>query len=197
MDTFAAMALSSLPADKGVLYDEPRRQDSHIIDRMMLCRIVGVGVLFFFILTGLWQLLWHVNVDSVSELFTWDSVKVFFTEYARMDKIKTHLSGKELGIFFSIFVMLQFWNMFNAKAYMSGTSALSGIFRSHTFLFVVALILVGQWFIVTYGGTMFSVVPLSAKTWAKIIVGTSLVLVVPELLRTLAKVLRWLCRKFS
>ncbi|MBQ3153418.1 MAG: calcium-translocating P-type ATPase, PMCA-type [Bacteroidaceae bacterium] len=195
MDTFAAMALSSLPADKGVLYDKPRRQDSHIIDRMMLCRIVGVGVLFFFILTGLWQLLWHVNVDSVSELFTWDSVKMFFTEYAKMDKIKTHLSGKELGIFFSIFVMLQFWNLFNAKYFRTDRSLIQDIGSlfgnshkvkesySQGFVWILLVILLGQVFIVTFAGALFNVSPLSLSDWCWILLVTSPVLIVADVVR--------------
>ncbi len=197
MDTFAAMALSSLPADKGVLNAPPRKTDSHIIDRQMLKRIIGGGILFFFILAGLWQLLWHVNVDSVGELVSWDSVKIFFTEYARMDRIKTHLSGKELGIFFSIFVMLQFWNLFNAKYFRTDRSLIQDIGRLFTdpqkvkesysqgFIWIILVILLGQIFIVTFAGALFNVSPLSLSDWGWILLITSPVLFVADIVRFL------------
>lgn len=172
MDTFAAAALASLPPSWAVMKEKPRKSGEggdFIITRNMAWYIMGYAALFVAV-----QMLVLINYNS-------DGV----------------LSPYEMSSFFTIFVMLQFWNMFNAKAYMSGTSALSGLFRSPTFLFVVALILVGQWFIVTYGGTMFSVVPLSAETWVRIIVGTSFVLVVPELFRAFTKVFKWLGRKLT
>ena len=84
--------------------------------------------------------------------------------------------------------MLQFWNMFNAKAYMTGSSAFKGLGSNPAFLLVCALILVGQVLIVTFGGVMFNVVPLSVAVWLKITVSTSLVLVIPEVYRALKRV---------
>ena len=195
MDTFAAMALSSLPADKGVLFDKPRNPDSHIIDRRMLYRIIGVGLLFFLLLAGLWQLLWHTNIDSVKDLLTTDSLKLFFTGFSSMERIKNHLSGYELGVFFSIFVMLQFWNLFNAKYFRTGRSLIQDVVELFTnpkavketysagFLWIVLAILVGQVLIVTYGGTMFNVAPLSLADWGWILLITSPVLLVPDIVR--------------
>ena len=195
MDTFAAMALSSLPADKGVLFDKPRNPDSHIIDRRMLYRIIGVGLLFFLLLAGLWQLLWHTNIDSVKDLLTTDSLKLFFTGFSSMERIKNHLSGYELGVFFSIFVMLQFWNLFNAKYFRTGRSLIQDVVELFTnpkavketysagFLWIVLAILVGQFLIVTYGGTMFNVTPLSLADWGWILLITSPVLLVADIVR--------------
>ncbi len=195
MDTFAAMALSSLPADKGVLFDKPRKPNSHIINRQMLLRILGTGLLFFVILAGLWQLLWHIDINSVSDLVSLDSVKVFFTDFTNMTKIKAHLSSYELSLFFSIFVMLQFWNLFNAKYFHTNRSLLQdiiGIFTepqkvkesySMGFLWIVLVILVGQIFIVTYGGTMFSVAPLTLQDWGWILLITSPVLIIADVIR--------------
>lgn len=195
MDTFAAMALSSLPADKGVLFDKPRDPDSHIIDRRMLYRIIGVGLLFFLLLAGLWQLLWHTNIDSVKDLLTTDSLKLFFTGFSSMERIKNHLSGYELGVFFSIFVMLQFWNLFNAKYFRTGRSLIQDAVELFTnpkavketysagFLWIVLAILVGQILIVTYGGTMFNVAPLSLADWGWILLITSPVLLVADIVR--------------
>ena len=195
MDTFAAMALSSLPADKGVLFDKPRDPNSHIIDKRMLYRILGVGLLFFVLLAGLWQLLWHTNIDSVKDLLTTDSLKIFFTGFSSMERIKSHLSGYELGVFFSIFVMLQFWNLFNAKYFRTGRSLIQDVMELFTnpkavkesysagFLWIVFAILIGQILIVTYAGTMFNVAPLSLADWGWILLITSPVLLVADLVR--------------
>lgn len=195
MDTFAAMALSSLPADKTVLYDKPRNPNSHIIDRQMIKRILGAGLLFFIVLAGLWQLLWHTNISSVHDLISWDSLKLFITDFANMDKVKAHLSGYELGVFFSIFVMLQFWNLFNAKYFRTDRSLIQDIVGLFTnskkvkdsysagFLWIVLVILVGQILIVTYAGAMFNVSPLTLSDWGWILLITSPVLVVSDIVR--------------
>lgn len=195
MDTFAAMALSSLPADKTVLYDKPRNPNSHIIDRQMIKRILGAGLLFFIVLAGLWQLLWHTNISSVYDLISWDSFKLFITDFANMDKVKAHLSGYELGVFFSIFVMLQFWNLFNAKYFRTDRSLIQDIVGLLTnskkvkdsysagFLWIVLVILVGQILIVTYAGAMFNVAPLTLTDWGWILLITSPVLVVSDIAR--------------
>ena len=195
MDTFAAMALSSLPADKRVLNDKPRKPNSHIIDSQMLRRIVGVGFLFFVLLAGLWQLLWHTDIKSVSDLVTPDSVKAFFTGIFDMSSDKGHLSGYDHGVFFSIFVMLQFWNLFNAKYFRTGRSLIQDIFGLFTnpqqvkesysmgFVWILSVILLGQIVIVTYAGAMFNVAPLSLTDWGWILLITSPVLVVPDIFR--------------
>lgn len=195
MDTFAAMALSSLPADKRVLNDKPRDPNSHIIDRRMMRRILGTGLLFFVLLAGLWQLLWHTDIKSVGDLVTSDSVKVFFTGIFDMSSDKGYLSGYDHGVFFSIFVMLQFWNLFNAKYFRTGRSLVQdivGIFTepqkvkesySIGFLWILSVILLGQIIIVTYAGAMFNVSPLSLSDWGWILLLTSPVLVVPDIFR--------------
>ena len=93
------------------------------------------------------------------------------------------LSAHDLSWFFSFFVMLQFWNMFNAKAFMEGTSAFARLGESKSFLLVAAIILVGQYLIVTFGGEMFNVTPLPWKDWGIIIGSSSLVLWIGELIR--------------
>lgn len=202
MDTFAAMALSSLPADKTVLYDKPRKPNSHIIDKQMIYRILGVGLLFFVILAGLWQLLWHTDIKSVSGLLSFDSVRLFFTDFANMEKIKAHLSGYELGVFFSIFVMMQFWNLFNAKYFRTDRSLIqdiAGLFTntkkvkesySAGFLWIVLVILVGQIMIVTYAGSMFNVAPLTLSDWGWILLISSPVLIVPDVVRFVCNIVK-------
>ena len=186
MDTFAAMALSSLPADKGVLNEKPRNPDSHIINKPMMKTIFGTGMLFFIILAGLWQLLAHTNADSVIGLFNCTLV----------ESSKAYLSAYEHGLFFSIFVMLQFWNIFNAKYFKTNRSLLQDIMDllrgnsqsvketySMGFIWIALLIIAGQVIIVTFGGQMFTVAPLSLADWGWILLLTSPVLIVGDLMR--------------
>ncbi len=195
MDTFAAMALSSLPADKSVLFDKPRNPNSHIVDRKMMARIVGYGMVFFLFLVGLWQLLWHKNISSASDLISWSSLELFFTGFFDLSKAKAHLSPYELGIFFSTFVMMQFWNLFNAKYFRTKRSLtldIIDIFRcpskvresySSGFLWIAAVIVLGQVFIVNCVGEMFNVDSLSWNDWGLIILATSPVLIIADLVR--------------
>ena len=100
---------------------------------------------------------------------------------------KDGLTGYEQSEFFTFFVMLQFWNMFNAKAYMTGASAFKGLLDSYSFLLVCAVIIIGQVLIVTFGGTMFNVEPLTLNSWLVIIASTSVVLWVGEVIRLFSK----------
>ena len=202
MDTFAAMALSSLPADKRVLLDSPRKPDSHIINKGMLLRIIGVGSVFFLLLAGLWQLMWHTDAQTMGQLLNKDSLHIFFDRFADLSHVKEHLGGKELGIFFSIFVMLQFWNLFNAKYYRTGRSLIVDIADaisrkrplsesfSAGFFWISLVILVGQIIIVTFAGTMFSVERLEFRDWILIILITSPVLIVVDVFRTVKNLLK-------
>ncbi|MDL2221684.1 calcium-translocating P-type ATPase, PMCA-type [Parabacteroides sp. OttesenSCG-928-N08] len=161
MDTFAAAALASLPPNERVMKDKPRRSGKggdFIISRPMSYTIFGVGITFVAILIGI--LLYYQDLG---------------------------ITSYELSKFFTIFVMMQFWNMFNAKAFMEGKSAFANLRESKTFLFVALIILVGQYLIVTFGGEMFNVVPLSWRDWGEIIGGTSLVLWIGELSRLIQR----------
>ena len=162
MDTFAAGALASLPPNERVMKDKPRKSGpdgDFIISRPMTYRIFGVGIAFVAVLMGL---LLHFHASE-------------------------GLTPRDLSRFFSFFVMLQFWNMFNAKAFMEGRSAFADLKGSKSFLFVAALIIVGQILIVTFGGEMFNVVPLPLKDWAIIIASSSVVLWIGEIARLFQK----------
>ncbi len=184
MDTFAAMALSSLPADKRVLNERPRDPDSFIISGRMFRRILGMGLLFFAILIGLWQVLLHSDITSVRGLLS-----------PEMDMAKSGLTAYESGIFFSIFVLLQFWNLFNARYFHTGRSLLQeGVdffgnrprfkeYFSSAFLWILLVILIGQILIVTFAGPMFNAAPLSLQDWLWIILLTSPVLIVADMIR--------------
>ena len=202
MDTFAAMALSSLPADRKVLYDKPRDPHSHIINRKMLARIVGVGAIFFVMLAGLWQLLWHTDITCVKDLLKPENIRIFITGFADLSHSKAHLGGYELGIFFSVFVMLQFWNLFNAKYFRTDRSLLLDLVDlvgnpkkvkesySQGFILISLVIVAGQILIVSFAGKMFNVSPLQPADWLWIMLITSPVLFVADIARTLMNIIK-------
>ena len=202
MDTFAAMALSSLPADRKVLYDKPRDPHSHIINRKMLARIVGVGAIFFVMLAGLWQLLWHTDITCVKDLLKPENIRIFITGFADLSHSKAHLGGYELGIFFSVFVMLQFWNLFNAKYFRTDRSLILDLVDlvgnpkkvkesySQGFILISLVIVAGQILIVSFAGKMFNVSPLQPADWLWIMLITSPVLFVADIARTLMNIIR-------
>ncbi|MDE7159261.1 MAG: calcium-translocating P-type ATPase, PMCA-type [Muribaculaceae bacterium] len=175
MDTFAAMALASLPPSKSVMKEKPRSRRAFIISGAMKRSIVGVGGLFFLLLLGILYIFEHYDVKSILDIFR------FLPQSAEGPS----LTPVELSMFFTIFVFLQFWNMFNARAFETGRSAFH--FKGCSgFLTIAGAILLGQILIVTVGGQFFSVTPLSVVDWAVIIGATSLVLWIGELLRLLS-----------
>jgi Ca2+-transporting ATPase len=180
MDTFAALALASLPPNEKVMKDKPRKTTDYIISKPMAKGILGVGLIFVALLFGLIQYFKHANVASLSDFSVKDFAASFFNFGGGGE-----LTPYELSLFFTIFVMLQFWNMFNAKAFMSGKSAFATLSKCSGFLAIAVVILFGQWLIVTVGGEMFNVVPLKLADWGIIIGVTSLVLWIGEIRRLL------------
>lgn len=160
MDTFAAGALASLPPNTRVMDRKPRKSSDFIISRPMAQVILGVGVVFVVLLLGI--LYWFTNYDG-------------------------GLTDYKLSVFFTIFVMLQFWNLFNAKAFQTNGSAFKNLKDSRGFLLVALIILVGQVLIVQFGGEVFRTVPISFLDWMKIIGGTSVVLWIGEIVRFFKK----------
>ena len=161
MDTFAAMAMTTLPPSREVMQEKPRSRDAFIITPGMIRGIGIIGGLFF--------------VVTFALLY-------YFERIAGID-----IDNTELTIFFCIFVMLQWWNLFNARSLGSNHSAFHNLKGSLVFLFVLVSVLIGQWLIVTCGGKMFRTVPLSLTQWLWIIVGTSPVLWIGEVYRLIAR----------
>ncbi len=157
MDTLAAMALAALPPSREVMREKPRSQNAFIITRPMMRGIAVIGGLFFLIT---------------------------FAMLCYME-LGTGMDEWELTVFFTIFVMLQWWNLFNARSLGSNHSAFHRLWACGSFLMVLLTVLVGQWLIVTFGGRMFRTVPLSATTWLYIIIGTSPILWIGEIYRRL------------
>ncbi len=174
MDTFAAMALASLPPSQTVMKDKPRSREAFIINRPMWRSIIGVGGVFFLLLLGLLYYFEHTDITSLTEV---GQVAM---------GANTGLSGYELSLFFTIFVFLQFWNMFNARAFETGRSAFN--FKGCGGFGLIALvILLGQILIVSIGGEFFNVMPLKFIDWIIIIASTSLVLWIGEIIRLFKK----------
>ena len=174
MDTFAAMALASLPPSASVMKEKPRSREAFIINRPMWRSIIGVGGLFFLVLLGILWIFEHYSVGSMTEIFSFIPQTV--------DAGNAALTPYELSMFFTIFVFLQFWNMFNARAFETGRSAFH--FKGASgFVMIAFAILLGQIAIVSVGGEFFNVTPLSLEDWLIIIGSTSLVLWVGELFR--------------
>jgi Ca2+-transporting ATPase len=178
MDTFAALALASLPPNEKVMKNKPRKTTDHIISKQMAKGILGVGIAFVILLFGLVQYFKHDKIESLTDFNFIDFVRNFFN-FGSGDG----LSPYELSLFFTIFVMLQFWNMFNAKAFMTGKSAFKSLKNCSGFLLIAVVILAGQWVIVTLGGEMFNVVALKLSDWGIIIASTSIVLWIGEITR--------------
>ncbi len=175
MDTFASMALSSLPPSRSVMDDSPRDRRSFIITSSMWRFIGGVGILFAAVVLGMVYLFEHAEVNSLADIL---HVSIGAPQ---------GLSPYELSIIFTTFVMLQFWNLFNARAYATHKSAFH-LKACGEFLLIALVIFVGQVVIVTIGGEFFNVVPLKIEDWAIIVIGTSLVLWVGELLRIVSRI---------
>ncbi|MCM1491302.1 MAG: calcium-translocating P-type ATPase, PMCA-type [Muribaculum sp.] len=170
MDTFAAMALASLPPSHSVMKEKPRSREAFIINQAMWRSIVGVGGIFFVVLFFFLYYLEHSGISSLLEIGKYPLGE------------NRGLTPYELSLFFTTFVFLQFWNMFNAKAFGTGRSAMH-FHNCKGFLSIAALIFLGQIAIVTVGGEFFNVVPLRISDWLIIISATSIVLWLGEFFR--------------
>ena len=163
MDTFAALALASLPPSHEVMKDKPRKASDFIINKSIGFGILFCGIVFFLVMFAL----------------------LVYCERRGKGGVDVH----ELTMFFTTFVMIQFWNLFNAKALMSHHTAFRHFLKDKGMMLVLVLVLVGQWIIVTFGGEMFRTTPLSLHEWLLIIGSTSVVLWVGELWRTFKRMI--------
>ena len=185
MDTFAALALASLPPSESVMKEKPRAKDAHILTKPMISSICTVGVLFVLIMLGFVQYFKHVEVNSLAEFSIADYLVNFFN-FNIEDAVS--YTKYEHTLTFTIFVFLQFWNLFNAKAFYSGKSAFCNADRTFGgFELALIIILVGQFVIVSFGGEMFNVEPLQWRDWLICLVGTSPVLLIGEIIRLFKK----------
>lgn len=155
MDTFAALALATEPANDAVMKEMPRDPKAFIITKKMWYEIFGMGIIFFIFLTCL------LYMDAVS-----------------------------LTEFFTIFVLLQWWNLFNARVFGQRRSIFDGLLKNPAFAGIALVILVGQFFIVQFGGEMFRTEPMSMQTWLYILGGTSIVAVGRELFYQISKIFK-------
>lgn len=173
MDTVAAVAFASLPPSNDVMKDKPRDRKAFIITKKMWRAIIVTGAVFFAILAGVLIYFEHSDFSSLTALGSWSSVNVGLDPY-------------KLSVFFTFFVLLNFWNMFNAEAFGSRHSAF--ILKGYgQFLVILACIFVGQIIVVTFGGGFFNVVPLSVNDWLILTAVTSLVAVSGEVIRKISR----------
>lgn len=172
MDTFAALALATEPPHGSVMQRQPRRSGAFIVTRPMAWGIFGVAGVFLALLIGVLILFQQADLASGFRL-TWGG--------------KPELTMYEESVFFSFFVLLQFWNLFNARCLARSHSAFAGLGANRAFLLIAAAILVGQIAIVQWGGTVFRTAPLSLIDWLVILGVTSLVLWAGETLRALRR----------
>ena len=163
MDTFAALALASLPPSHEVMKEKPRKASDFIINKSIGFGILFCGIVFFLVMFAL----------------------LVYCERRGKGGVDVH----ELTMFFTTFVMIQFWNLFNAKALMSHHTAFRHFLKDKGMILVLVLVLVGQWIIVTFGGEMFRTTPLSLHEWLLIIGSTSIVLWVGELWRAFKRMI--------
>ena len=184
MDTFAALALASLPPDERVMRDKPRHLNDNIVTRAMGKGIIGTGIAFVLLLFGLLQYFKHVDVTSIAQF----DLSLFLANFFNFSPVHEGLTRYELTLFFSIFVFLQFWNMFNAKAFGNVQSAFSRLNTCKGFLWVTLIILAGQILIVSVGGALFSVTPLQLMDWVYIFAATSIVLWIGEIYRLIRRI---------
>lgn len=176
MDTFAAMALASLPPSESVMKDKPRDRNAFILNKPMLREIIGVGGFFFLMLLGMLYIFQHAEVNQLTDLF-----------HLQLGA-KGHVSTYELTLLFTTFVMTHFFYLFNARAFETGKSALH--FKGcNGLLTIVAIILVGQIAMVELPGLQqfFNVEGLKLIDWVIIIIGSSFVLWVREIWHLLTK----------
>lgn len=185
MDTFAALALASLPPSESVMNEKPRSKDAHILTKPMINSIFTVGIVFVLIMLGFVQYFKHMEVNSLTDFSLRDYLANFFNfKIADARSYTTY----EHSLTFTLFVFLQFWNLFNAKAYHTGMSA----FRNPSMAFggfelALVIILVGQFLIVNFGGEMFSVEPLKWQDWLICLFATSPVIIIGELIRLIKR----------
>lgn len=160
MDTFAAMAMASLPPNPEVMLDKPRPRDEFIITRAMARTIFTCGIVVVAVLLGM-MFWWTATAGGMNEV--------------------------QLTLFFSVFVFLQFWNMFNAKGFETKHSVFTCVRGCREFFLILLAIGIGQVLIVEVGGEVFRTVPLAWRQWAWVIGGTSLIAVGGELVRAVRR----------
>ena len=184
MDTFAAMALSSLPPNKSLMRQKPRDRQAFIIDSHMASQILWAGLVFSAILIALFYVIKHCDMRLINSLGDlWNMI----ASGSYMKAPRHAITPYESALFFTTFVMMQFWNLFNARAYRSAYSALR-LKNCKGFVFIALLIFVGQLLIVNVGGAMFNVEPIDLQDWIFIIVLTSPVILLGEGIRKIKKI---------
>ena len=185
MDTLAALALASLPPSASVMNDKPRSKNAHILTKPMISTILTVGLLFMVIMFGFVQYFKHVEVSSLTDF----SLRLYLRNFFNFNIVSAeNYTVYEHSLTFTLFVFMQFWNLFNAKSFNTNTSAFSNITKNFGgFELALIIIFFGQFLIVTFGGEMFGVEPLKWRDWLICLLCTSPVVLVGEAIRLFKK----------
>jgi Ca2+-transporting ATPase len=172
MDTFAALALASLPPNSVLMSQRPRNSKASIITPVMMRFIMICGVLFAVLMIGVYY--YFVREANGGPVF--------------MRGINPNINPEEMGVFFSVFVFLQFWNILNARAFATGKWAFNNMEDSKVFWAVAIVIFVGQIALVQFASPLFNCAPLDLKTWVLIILGTSPVFLLGQVVKSVKNI---------
>ncbi|MBR6439460.1 MAG: calcium-translocating P-type ATPase, PMCA-type [Bacteroidales bacterium] len=185
MDTLAALALASLPPSESVMNDKPRSRNAHILTKPMISTILTVGLLFMVVMFGFVQYFKHVEVTSLTDF----SPRLYLRNFFNFNIVNAeNYTTYEHSLTFTLFVFMQFWNLFNAKSFNTNTSAFSKITKNFGgFELALIIIFLGQFLIVTFGGEMFGVEPLNWRDWLICLLCTSPVVLVGEIIKIFKK----------
>ena len=183
MDTFAALALATEPPDPSVMKRPPRKPGDFIISKAMAWNMVGMATLFVVLLTTL--LFWFKSQGS----FDYEAAQHILRspDSSPESKLAAENTQQRLSIFFTFYVMLQFWNLFNVRQFGSSRSVFDRPFDNAYFWAIAAIIFVGQFVITQFGGVVFSTYPLAMEQWAWMTAGSVLVLVLGEVVRLILR----------
>lgn len=153
MDTLAALCLASEPADENVLTEKPRKQNAFILTKPMCKTIIGMGIFVF----GVLSLIVHDIAQG--------SIKF----------------GLDLTELFAIFMMINWWNLFNIRVFGKNRSIFYNLKGSSKFLLGSLVIFIGTILIVQFGGEIFNTRPLDFKEWCIIVASTSPIVIIREI----------------
>ena len=169
MDTFAALALASLPPNSVLMRQKPRDSRASIITPIMMRFITASGFIFAVLMIGLYY--YFIREANGGRVL--------------VRGINPNINPHEMAVFFSVFVFLQFWNMLNARSFATGKWAFNNMEDSRVFWTVLLVIGMGQIALVQFCSPLFNCAPLTAIDWVQIILFTSPVFIIGQIVNAM------------
>jgi Ca2+-transporting ATPase len=203
MDTFASIALCSEPPRPGVMSQPPKRRDDNILTPIMVRGIFITATFFIVVMLALLVAMkgdpkhpglfagsgdWSVEEAGNRVVVPAEDLKQQPSGgkwYHGARPVSVDFTVLQVSLFFSIYVFFQVWNQINCRSLTPDVSGLHRLLHNPTFLAIAATVAVGQVLIVTFGGPVFKVEPLSLQAWLGVIAFTASVLVFAEVSRRL------------